>query len=188
MCSSDLKYSLDHPFILAVGSLELRKNLGRLVQAWKFTRDDLPDLDLVIVGTGGAAFRRVDFREVPVGVHLLGRVEDEDLVSLYTATSAYVQPSLYEGFGLTVLEAMACGAPVIAASAGALPELVGQAALLVDPSDIEAIGQAICQTVQDTELRQGLIQRGFERSGEASWAIAASEVWTSIQLAATYYD
>lgn len=180
------KFGLDHPYILAVGSLGVRKNLDRLIQAWQLTRGDFPDLGLAIVGTAGAAFRRVNLHETPAGIRLFGRVEDDELAALYSASAAYILPSLYEGFGLTALEAMACGAPVIAAGAGALPEVVGSAGLLIDPWDSESIGQAICRVLEDSDLRQGMIQRGLRRAREASWDLTAAGVWTSIQFAASY--
>ena len=182
------KFNLHHPYLLAVGSLGMRKNLQRLLHAWGIVRGSFPDLDLVIVGTSGPAFRPVDLRDAPVGLHLLGWVDDAELAALYSGSAAYVLSSLYEGFGLPALEAMACGTPVVVSGVTALPEVVGGAGLLVDPWNSESIGQAICQVLEDNELRRGLIRRGFERARELSWDLTASGVWASIQSAAAYSD
>jgi glycosyltransferase involved in cell wall biosynthesis len=174
------KFGLHKPFVLAVGSLNQRKNLGRLLEAWKLAGPGLEDADLVLVGGEGEAFRKVHFDPLPRNVRFTGRVGDSDLAALYSAAAVYVMPSLYEGFGLTLLEAMACGVPVVAANAGALPEVVEEAGILIDPFQVEEIAGAILKVVEDSALRAALVQRGFERARGYTWERTAENIWTSI--------
>jgi glycosyltransferase involved in cell wall biosynthesis len=109
-------------------------------------------------------------------VVLLGFVRQEELVALYNGADVFVYPSLYEGFGMPVLEAMACGTPTVTSSVGSIPEVAGDAALLVDPNNTEAIAQTILNVVTDDSLRQRMIMRGFERAKRFSWASTAQQV------------
>ncbi len=177
------KYGLgDEPFILSVGTIQLRKNYRRLVQA--FARLDRA-LHLVIVGSKGwyceEVFEAVSRQQMTGRVHFLGFVEDGDLPLLYNAADLFVYPSLYEGFGLPVLEAMACGTPVVAADASALPEVVGQAGLLVDPYDVEALAGAMAQGWADPALRQQLRQAGLERARLFTWEKMATDLFDLYQ-------
>jgi glycosyltransferase involved in cell wall biosynthesis len=174
--------------VLAVGSLNERKNLDRLLEAWRLARPGLGDVDLVLVGGEGDAFRKVHFDHLPENVRFTGRVGDRDLTALYSSAAAYVTPSLYEGFGLTPLEAMACGAPVVASNTGALPEVVGEAGILVDPFQVEEIAGAILRVVEDSALRTALVQRGFERARGYPWERTAEEIWTSVSETDPYKE
>jgi glycosyltransferase involved in cell wall biosynthesis len=174
-------YGLDDPYCLVVGSLEPRKNLGNLFQAWELSRAAKSGLHLIVAGSGGQMFRRVDTGHLPGRIHLIGAVSDPELVSLYSGAKAYILPSLYEGFGLTVLEAMACGAPVIASKAGAIPETAGEAAIYFNPVDVEEIAQTIDRVLEDSELQETLRAKGLERAREFSWDNAAEKIWILLQ-------
>jgi glycosyltransferase involved in cell wall biosynthesis len=159
-------------YILAVGSQEPRKNLGRLLKAWERIQPELPeDIWLVLVGARGnsAIFRDVSFENLPPRVHFTGHVVDEALPALYSGADAFIYPSLYEGFGLPPLEAMACGTPVIVSNTTSLPEVVADSGLYVNPLDIENIADAIKQVITDGGLRLSLQKSGVERSKLFSW-------------------
>ena len=165
------KYGLgDQPFILSLGTLQPRKNYGRLIQA--FARLD-PTYTLVIVGRQGwhyaDIFAEVARLDLSRRVHFPDFVADDDLPALYNAASLFVYPSLYEGFGLPALEAMACGTPVVASNQSALPEVVGQAGLLVDPRDAEAIAAAMSQILSQPNLQQQLAQAGLIQAAKFTW-------------------
>ena len=138
-------------YLLSLGSLEPRKNLGRLLAAWRSIKRELPgDLSLVVVGAKGSpqVFRDASITEIPQGVHFTGYARQEHLPALYSGALGLVYPSLYEGFGLPPLEAMACGTPVITSDTTSLPEVTGGAALLVDPLDESAIAAAILLSIE----------------------------------------
>jgi glycosyltransferase involved in cell wall biosynthesis len=173
------------PYLLAVSALSSRKNLDRLLEGWRLLAPQAADLWLVVVGQAGLAFSDTGRApEWPERTLPLGRVHDADLVALYNGALAYVYPSLYEGFGLPPLEAMACGAPVIAANATALPEVVGEAALLVDPLSVEAICDAMGRVVADAALREQLRAKGLRRIAEFSWDRTATQVRQTLQTVA----
>ena len=174
-------------YILALGTLEPRKNLSRLLKAWKNIQPGLPDdLWLVLSGAKGKpiVFRDISFESLPSRVHLTDYVPDEYLPALYSGALAFVYPSLYEGFGLPPLEAMACGTPVIVSNTTSLPEVVGKAGLKVDPLDIEEIADAIQRLVTDSDLCQSLRQKGLERARLFSWDKTAKLTWKVLQEAA----
>lgn len=173
------RHGLPEQFLLYVGTIEPRKNLVRLLHVWEalYQTGDVPPL--VIVGRRGwlsddffAALEQSPARE---GVLLTGYVSDEDLPVLYSAATAFVFPSLYEGFGLPPLEAMACGTPVLCSDASSLPEVVGDAALLFDPEEPEAIAEALRTIAKDAALRESLRAEGLRRAAEFSWDRAARE-------------
>lgn len=172
------RYGLDS-FILTVGTLEPRKNLIRLLQAFALFRQRGFSHQLVHAGPRGWLFEDVLAGVRRLGlddsVRFLGRVPLEDLVGLYNAASVFVYPSLYEGFGLPVLEAMACGCPVITSNASSLPEVVGEAGIMVDPYNVQWLADAIQQVLEDTVLAQDIRQRGLERAKLFSWQRCARE-------------
>ena len=173
------RYGLgDGPFILTVGTLQPRKNHARLVEA--FARIG-PRYRLVIAGGRGWAYQEVSERVAQLGlddrVIFPGYVDDADLPGLYRAASALAYPSLYEGFGLPVLEAMACGTPVMAADTSSLPEVVGEAGLLVDPLDVDALAGALVRLLEDEPLRARLREQGIRQAADFTWARAAAETW-----------
>jgi glycosyltransferase involved in cell wall biosynthesis len=174
-------------FILAVGSLEPRKNLVRLFQAWSRIEHRIPEeIWLVVAGARGNSrvFSGGQFGALPARVFLAGHVREDLLPSLYAGAVATVYPSMYEGFGLPALEAMASGSPVLAGKRSSLPEVVGDAGLLVDPHDVEAIAEGICRIVGDSALRDELRGKGLLRARQFSWDEAARKTWEVLQNAA----
>lgn len=178
------KYSLPPAYMLFVGTLEPRKNLPTLVHAWAQVFREVRPVHLVIAGGPGDAFRRLSHLEAPAdGVLQVGYVSDADLPALYSAALGFVMPSLYEGFGLPILEAMACGTPVIAGRAAALPEVVGESGLLIDPLSVPDLAAALRCLVQDDELRRDLARKGYERSRLYTWDRSARLVRQALQQA-----
>jgi glycosyltransferase involved in cell wall biosynthesis len=174
------RLGLPAEYLLAVGSVEPRKNLGRLIEAWKsLPRTSRPML--VIAGRRAAPFRRPVVALRAEGVRWLNGLADDDLPVLYGGALACVNVSLYEGFGLTVLEAMACGIPVVASGAEALRELAGEAALIVDPLDVGAIAEGLRRIVQDGALRAALRVRGLNLARRFTWEATAEGVWAALQ-------
>ncbi len=166
------------PYILSVGTIQPRKNYGRLVEAFHRLRH--PDLRLVIAGGRGwldsPLYRQIEALGIQERVHLVGFVADEDLPALYSAAQAFAYPSLYEGFGLPPLEAMACGVPVVVSNSSSLPEVVGDAGLQVDPYDVDALADALAQVIEDETLRRDLVQKGKKRAETFSWETAARQL------------
>ncbi len=166
-------------FILTVGALEPRKNLIRLINAYAKCRANGITAPLVHVGPSGWHFADIQAEAMRLGiaeqVRFLGRLPIEEVAALYNAASAFVYPSLYEGFGLPPLEAMACGAPVITANTSSLPEVVGEAALQVDPLDVDALASAIHTVMTQPALAQTLREHGPRRAAQFSWRRCAQE-------------
>ncbi len=172
------KFNIRDQYLLAVGTLEPRKNLEKLFQAWqRYASSFRPHLELVVAGGKGAAFRDIRLRSLPAGVKLLGYVDEPDLRGLYSGALAYILPSVYEGFGLTALEAMACGAPVIASNTTALPEVVGRAGLYFDPTRVDEIWGAIEALYSSSSLRGSLIASGYKQAETFSWENSARMAW-----------
>lgn len=174
-------------YVLAVGSVEPRKNLRRLFQAWeRIHRRISEDIILVVAGHGGNSrvFSSVDLGALPPRVFLTGHVDDQCLPALYAGALALVYPSIYEGFGLPALEAMASGIPVLAGNCSSLPEVVADAGLLVDPLDVEALGEGICRLVEDSEVRHAYREKGLLRAKQFSWDETARRTWDVLQTAA----
>ena len=171
-------YGLRPPFALAVGTIEPRKNFARLIEAFARARTSPGGpQQLVIAGRKGwlydDVFEAVGRLGVQDDVRFLDYVADADLPTLYSLASVVAMPSLYEGFGIPVVEAMACGTPVVASSAGSLPEIVGQAGLLAAPEDVEGLAEALTRAVSDASLRSQLVARGYERVASFDWDEAA---------------
>jgi glycosyltransferase involved in cell wall biosynthesis len=169
------RYELDGPFLLYVGTLEPRKNLGVLLRAFERVGPAEP-ARLVLAGPRGWLDEPIVTQAARLGerVRLLGRVPAGDLGALYAAATAFVFPSLYEGFGLPPLEAMAAGTPVVAARTSSLPEVLGGAALYVAPDDEEGLGEALREVLGDAALRARLRDRGLARAAEFSWERTAA--------------
>jgi len=168
------------PYFLHVGTMNPRKNLEGLLRSFeRFKKDTAAPHLLVVAGAKGWLVAGIDalVEQLSSKNHLrfAGRVDNEDLVALYQGAEALVMPSLYEGFGLPVLEAMACGCPVITSNVSSLPEIAGDAALLVDPRNDEAIVQAMRELAGNPGLRQRLVEKGFRRAAEFSWDRTAAE-------------
>jgi glycosyltransferase involved in cell wall biosynthesis len=165
------KVELPRPFVLAIGSRSANKNIDLLLAVSGALRAS--GLSIVLVGeTNPRVFSKSAVIRHP-NVLELGRVEDEDIAFLYSQALCFAFPSLYEGFGVPAIEAMACGCPVIAANSSALPEVLGEAALLCSPTDPQAWQSAIADLARDPDLRARLVQRGRERAGLYSWRAAA---------------
>jgi glycosyltransferase involved in cell wall biosynthesis len=165
-------------YLVTLGSLEPRKNLPRLLQAWAAIQNRIPaDVWLVLAGAQGkrTVFGEVLFEDLPPRVHLTGHVPDELLPALYSGAIASPYLSLYEGFGLPPLEAMACGTPPLTGNLASLPEVVGDAGVMVDPNDVDAIADGIYRLVEDPQLRLVLRNKGLNRASQFSWEKTARQ-------------
>jgi glycosyltransferase involved in cell wall biosynthesis len=166
------RYGVPHPFVLCIGSLMPWRNAPRLLRAVARLGYGLLFVGRDIWGSDPTA--RLASDRGWGWARFAGYVPDAELPALYAAARVFAYPSLYEGFGIPPLEAMACGTPVVASTAGALPEVLGDAALLVDPYDENALAQAIQAAAED---RGALRQRGLERAARFTWQRAAAETW-----------
>jgi glycosyltransferase involved in cell wall biosynthesis len=170
-------FELPEKYLLFVGTLEPRKNLVRLLKAWELAAGQLMDVHLLIAGGSWKSFGSAGFDQLPPRSRLLGYFNHEDLPILYNCALGFIYPSLYEGFGLPPLEAMACGTPVIASATTSLPEVVGDAAITVEPEQVEEIAAAIIALAGDEALRAGLSERGLQRAQQFSWERTACQTW-----------
>ncbi|MEO7001154.1 MAG: glycosyltransferase family 1 protein [Ktedonobacterales bacterium] len=174
----EARFGLRHPFVLAVSTIEPRKNYERLIEAFAIAQQH-PDgpRQLVIAGRKGwlyeGVFAAVERLGLGEQVRFLDYVADADLPALYTAADALAAPSLYEGFGIPVVEAFACGTPVVCSTGGSLPEIAGDAALLVAPDDTRGLANALVGLVSDEGTRATLRNRGYARLGLFDWDTAA---------------
>lgn len=163
-------------YVLCVGSVEPRKNVNRLLQAWTRIQDRLPSgVDLVVVGPTGnsGVFADAGLERIPERVHLAGYVDHGTLPAIYSGAMAFAYPSLYEGFGLPPLEAMACGIPVLTSHGSSLEEVVGDDAVLVEPESVDSIAEGLLRVVNDSSLRAKLSAAGPKRAAPLSWAESA---------------
>ena len=175
------RYQLDHPFVLYVGNIKPHKNIERLIDAFAIvSRRGPDDLKLIIIGDELSKYpvlrQSVHRHQLDKRVRFLGFQPQATLAAFYRLARAFVFPSLYEGFGLPPLEAMACGTPVVTSNVSSLPEVAGGAALLVDPYDAEAIADGMVRAVTDESLRADLIARGLARAREFSWKHSVSKI------------
>jgi glycosyltransferase involved in cell wall biosynthesis len=172
------------PYVLWVGTQEERKNVQAVIGAFEATAADVPELSLVLHGPQGWLGGSVDERLRRNGlasrvVVSEGSLLRHELAALYTRSSAFVFPSLYEGFGLPVLEAMACGAPVITSDTSALPESAGDAAMLIDPFDGDALADALGIVMASDQKRAELSRRGRDRAAAFNWELTARRTWAA---------
>jgi len=175
----------DFPYLLYVGTERPRKNLGTLLRAFALLKTDTAtfgELKLVKVGGAGRTdkFRHKTLSEVRrLGLEdqviFVDGVSDQSLASYYSSAAALIMPSLYEGFGLPLIEAMACGCPVIASNSSSLPEVAGNAALLIDPLDSYGLSEAMRRVTTDYALKQELVKKGLGRAKQFSWERTARE-------------
>jgi glycosyltransferase involved in cell wall biosynthesis len=181
----------DGPYLLALNTLEPRKNMDHAIRA--FTRlarqEQVRDLRFVLVGTKGWRYDRIFEAIEGAGalrdrIVLAGYVADEDLAPLYSGALAFVYPSRYEGFGLPPLEAMQCGVPVITSSTSSLPEVVGDAAVLLDPADADGLSQAMLELYRSPSLRADMSRRSLERARRFSWERCTRETLAAYRAAA----
>lgn len=171
------RYHLPDSYFLCLSTLEPRKNTAGIIAAYlQWQETTKMDVGLVIAGKKyPGIFSDTRLQEHP-NIHLTGFVEETDKPLLYQHAVAFLYPSLYEGFGLPILEAMQCGTPVITSDATSMPEVSGDAAILVNPNDVKEIKDAMHEIVRDDQLRASLIKKGLERAKQFSWKRAAEEV------------
>ncbi len=171
------KYNIAQPYILYLGTLQPRKNIVRLIQAFKLLTSDLAisklGLKLVIVGKKGwlydeifAEVKKLNMEEIVV---LTGYIQDEEKAAMLSGALLYTLPSLYEGFGIPIIEAMACGTPVVVSRISSLPEVVGEYGILIDPYSVPSIGEGLKLLVTDTELRERMSQQGLKWVKQFDW-------------------
>jgi glycosyltransferase involved in cell wall biosynthesis len=175
-------YGIDRDYILSVGSIQPRKNLRRLIEAYSLLRHAIPEgklPQLVLVGKNAWLFdetlRSLADTNSSSSIILTGYVPESDLPALYSGALCFIYPSYFEGFGLPPLEAMKCGAPVIVGNQTSLPEVVGDAALMIDPFDVNAIAAAIQQVIMDSDFRSELRVKGLERAKIFDWKETARQ-------------
>jgi glycosyltransferase involved in cell wall biosynthesis len=185
------RYALPANYLLYVGTIQPRKNLARLIAAFAQAQaapDAPPDLHLVIAGRRGWLTEQIERQAAEIGigqrVRFLGYLPDADLPGVLSGALAFTFPSLYEGFGMPVLEAMACGTPVLSANTSALPEVAGDAALLVDPHDTGAIAAGLVRLVSEPELRAKLRSRGLDHAATFTWERCARATLEVLRAAA----
>ena len=169
-------------FLCLASQLEPRKNIPHLINSFVDLITEHPNLDINLVLIGTTRHRRAEIEQTLQKIAqykgriiITGYVPDEDLSAIYSGATAFVFPSLYEGFGLPILEAMQCGTPVISSNSTSLPEVVGDAGILVDPKDQDQLCQAMLNILNDEVLRETLKQKGLERSKQFSWEKCANE-------------
>lgn len=168
-----VRYKLPGRYVVYVGSIEPRKNLARLVEAW--TRLGDVKCALVMVGVQARIFSDLNMPECSRRILQLGRVPDRDLPALYSGALFLAYPSLYEGFGLPPLEAMACGCPAIVSHATSLPEVCGEAALYFNPESVDDIVEKLAVALSDESLREDLRKKTLQRANQFSWGRCADE-------------
>lgn len=179
--STAARYGIAGPYLLYVGTIQPRKNLIRLIDAWAaYVASVLSTpVTLVIAGKHGWLTEQIERRAAELGigerVRFTGYVADDDLPALLSGALAFLLPSLYEGFGLPVLEAQACGTPVLTSTTSSLPEVAGDAAVLVDPADTAAIQEGIARLIEDADLREQLRVRGLARVADWTWERTARQ-------------
>ena len=184
----------NHPYILFVGSEHPRKNFTTLLKAFSQLKSEPGFKKLKLVKVGNAGGQETDFRSQTMGVVeslglvdeviFTGFVPEADLATYYSGAEAFVLPTLYEGFGFPVLEAMACACPVITSNTSSLPEVVGEAGIMVNPYDTNSLAQAMSKVLTDSELRDNMIRKGLEQARRFTWEKAAEqtlEVYNKIE-------
>jgi len=175
----------NYPYILFVGSEQPRKNFTTLLKAFSQLKSEPKFKELKLVKVGSAGGQETDFRNQTIGVVEslnLSReivftdfVPEADLPAYYSGAEVFVLPSLYEGFGFPILEAMACGCPVVTSNTSSLPEVVGEAGTMVDPYDTDSLAQAMRQVLTDSELRDNMIRKGLAQAKKFTWEKAAEQ-------------
>lgn len=179
------KYNLPEKFVLFLGTIEPRKNIEAVIRAFDKASYEFPSYELLLAG--GKGWNNKGIYEIhnklknKDKIRFLGYVEHEEKPALYKLASLFVFPSIYEGFGLPPLEAMACGTPVITSNASSLPEVVGDAGLMVNPYNINELVEAMKVMLSDAELRQRFIEKGLARAQKFTWERCAEKTLELIQ-------
>lgn len=175
----------ERPYILSLGTVQPRKNYGRLVQALANLRQTGHDIGLVIVGGRGwledSIYETIRTTQMKDFVRFTGFADENDLPALYSGATCFALPSLYEGFGIPILEAMACGTPVVTSNVSSLPEVTGEAGLMVNPYDVDEITESLRRLIVSSDLRADLIQRGFEQARRFTWDQSARHLYDIYQ-------
>ena len=173
------KYKIKKPYLLYIGRLEKKKNILGLIQAFDKISQVDKKINLVLVGQPGCGYDRNIKNQISKikNIYKVGHIDQKDLVYLYNGAEVFVFPSWYEGFGLPILEAMACGCPVAASNAASIPEVGGEAIEYFNPQRIDEIVEAIEKIISDESQRQDLIRRGLERAKYFSWTKCAQETY-----------
>jgi glycosyltransferase involved in cell wall biosynthesis len=183
------RYGVRGPYVLFVGQLKARKNVIRIIEAFGQVRHELhrPELKLVLAGrriwTSEGIDEAIDRHKLRAQVVELGHVEHEDLPVVYSGAEVLLFPSLWEGFGIPVIEAMACGVPVVTSNLSCLPEVAGGGAVLVDPYSVEDIAAGTFRVLSDAGLREELRRKGFERARQLTWKRAAEQTVAAYRTA-----
>jgi len=190
------RYHIHYPFLLYVGRTNPQKNIPRLVEAFAVVRGEMQDHpvyhDLRLIIIGDEIARHPELRHaviqsrVEAAVRFLGFVPIETLKIFYQLATAFVFPSLYEGFGLPPLEAMACGTPVVCSNVSSLPEVIGSAAVTINPENVFDLARGIREVLLDPELRRDLVQRGFNQVKKFSWELTGAAVLRAYHEVASY--
>lgn len=175
------KYNLgNRPYIFSIGTVQPRKNYGRVIEALATLREQGYDISFVVAGGKGwleeTIYDTLKSTQMEPYVHFIGFADDADLPALYSGAACVAFPSLYEGFGFPVLESMACGTPVVTSNISSLPEVAGDAALMVNPLETGDITAALKKLLDDSTLRGNLRQRGFKQSRQFTWDSAAKQL------------
>ena len=175
------KYGIETDYLLYIGTLQPRKNIGRIVSAFRQIADEFPHVSLVLAGGKGWLFDQIAAEiahlKLQNRIILPGYIPEVDKAALLSGATAFVFPSLYEGFGLPALEAMACGTPVLTSNTSSMPEVAGNAAVFVSPTDTGEISQGMRKLLTDSNLRTTLIQRGFRQAKKFSWDVTGRRIW-----------
>ena len=177
---NECSYDFSKPYLLFVSTIEPRKNINSLIQAFNLLKETHNlEHQLVLIGHKGwlyqSIFDSIENSPWKHHIHYLGYLSDELVALFYSKADVFVYPSYYEGFGLPVLEAMTLGTPVITSNTSSLPEVAGDAAILIDPNNLEQLAEAILQVVSDSQVRQKLVHKGKERAKLFSWERTAKE-------------
>lgn len=183
-CAEGDVYDPGYPYVLYVGNRRIYKNIHRLIEAFALGCRN-PEIKLALSGAEDAELLSVALKVgIADRIVFLGRIDEEALPALYRGALAVAYVSLYEGFGLPPLEAMACGTPVLSSNVTSLPEVVGDAGLMVDPLNVDEIADGLARISEESALRGDLIRKGLERSRLFSWDECAMRTWDILQRAA----
>jgi glycosyltransferase involved in cell wall biosynthesis len=183
------RYNIDSPYLLFVGQLKARKNIVRMIHAFaELRREWKPDLKLVLAGrriwTSGGIDEAIREHRLQNHVVELGHLDLQDLPAVYAGAEVFLFPTLWEGFGIPVVEAMACGTPVVTSNLSCLPEVAGDAAVLVNPYSIEDIAAGVHRFLSDTTLQAAFRTKGLERAKQFTWKRSAEKTLEAYKLAA----
>lgn len=183
---TSIAYDFSNPYLLFVSTIEPRKNINSLISAFNYLKSKHKiDHHLIMIGQKGwnyeSIFKNIENSPWQEQIHHLGYLSDQQVALFYSQADVFVYPSYYEGFGLPILEAMTLGSPVVTSNSSSLPEVAGDAALLINPDDFMELAEAILRVISDTKLRQKLIQKGKERAKLFSWKKTARQTLKAYQ-------